>query len=62
MPITVDPETDAHAWTTALRLSERFGLTLYDAAYVELAQRRSLPPATLNQEMRATAWAQYRTA
>lgn len=57
MPITVDPETDAHAWTTALRLSERFRLTLYDAAYVELAQRRSLPLATLDREMRAAALA-----
>jgi predicted nucleic acid-binding protein len=55
LPINVDPETDAHAWATALRLSERFGLTLYDAAYVELAQRRSLPLASLDQEMRAAA-------
>lgn len=55
MPITVDAETDAHAWTTALRLSGRFGLTLYDAAYVELAQRRGLPLASLDQEMRAAA-------
>jgi predicted nucleic acid-binding protein len=55
MPITVDPETDAYVWTTALRLSERFGLTLYDAAYVELAQRRNLPLASLDQEMRAAA-------
>lgn len=55
MPIAVDPDTDAHAWTTALRLSERFRLTLYDAAYVELAQRRGLPLATLDREMRAAA-------
>jgi predicted nucleic acid-binding protein len=53
MPITIDTETDAHAWTTTLRLSERFALTLYDAAYLELAQRRDLPLATLDQEMRA---------
>ena len=57
MPISVDSETDAHAWTTALRLSESFGLTLYDAAYVELTRRRSLPLATLDQEMRAAAHA-----
>ena len=57
MPITVDSETDAHVWTSALRLSERFGLTLYDAAYVELAQRRNLPLATLDQEMRSAAHA-----
>ena len=57
MPISVDSETDVHAWTTAFRLSERFGLTLYDAAYVELAQRRSLPLATLDRDMRAAAHA-----
>lgn len=55
MPITVDAETDAHVWTTSLRLSERFGLTLYDAAYLELAQRRSLPLATLDRDLRAAA-------
>jgi predicted nucleic acid-binding protein len=57
MPITVDTETDLHAWTTALRLSERFGLTLYDAAYLELAQRRDLPLATFDSELRAAAQA-----
>ena len=55
MPITVDTETDLHAWTTALCLSERFGLTLYDAAYLELAQRRDLPLATLDSDLRAAA-------
>jgi predicted nucleic acid-binding protein len=51
LPITIDVETDAYAWTTTLRLSERFGLTLYDAAYLELAQRRGVPLATLDQEL-----------
>lgn len=55
MPITVDVETDSHAWTTALRLSERFGLTLYDAAYLELAQRHTVPLATLDKELREAA-------
>ena len=55
MPIAIDVETDMHAWTTVLRLSQRFGLKLYDAAYVELGQRRSLPLGTLDQEMRAAA-------
>jgi predicted nucleic acid-binding protein len=36
-------------------LSERFSLTLYDAAYLELAQRRSLPLATLDREPRTAA-------
>jgi predicted nucleic acid-binding protein len=38
-----------------LRLAEKFSLTLYDAAYLELAQRHSLPLATLNQDLRAVA-------
>ena len=55
MPITVDDETNSYAWTTTLRLAERFSLTLYDAAYLELAQRRSLPLATLDRNLRAAA-------
>ena len=55
MPITVDDETNSYAWTTTLRLAERFSLTLYDAAYLELAQRRSLPLATLDRDLRAAA-------
>jgi predicted nucleic acid-binding protein len=46
--IAVDSETDRHAWTTTLQLSERFELTLYDAAYLELAQRRALPLASFD--------------
>ncbi len=53
LPITVDPETDSHIWTTTLRLSDRYGLTIYDACYLELAQRRNLPLATLDRQLRA---------
>ena len=55
MPITIDADTGTYAWSTILRLAERFSLTVYDAAYLELAQRRSLPLATLDRELRATA-------
>ncbi len=55
LPITVDAETDAHAWTTTLQLADRFQLTLYDAAYLELAQRRALPLATLDSALRPAA-------
>ena len=55
MPITIDADTSTYAWSATLRLSERFSLTLYDAAYLELAQRRSLPLATLDQDLRAAA-------
>jgi predicted nucleic acid-binding protein len=34
-----------------MRLCDRFGLTPYDAAYLELAQRRQLPLATLDGEL-----------
>jgi len=44
--IEVDPETDTHAWSTTLRLSDRYRLTVYDAAYLELALRRGLPLAS----------------
>lgn len=58
LPIQVDPETDRHAWGETMRLAERHRLTLYDAAYLELAQRRGLPLATLDQELRAGAIAE----
>jgi predicted nucleic acid-binding protein len=38
-----------------LRLAERHKLTVYDAAYLELAQRRGLPLATLDSELRDAA-------
>ena len=53
--ITIDQETDSFAWTTTLQLADRCGLTLYDAAYLELALRRHLPLATLDQPLRAAA-------
>lgn len=49
--ITVDPETRQHAWGATLRLADQFGLTLYDAAYLELAQRRALPLASLDGQL-----------
>ncbi len=36
-----------------LALADRPGLTIYDAAYVELALRRGLALATLDGDMRA---------
>lgn len=55
MPITIDGDTNSYAWSTTLRLAERFSLTLYDAAYLELARRRSLPLATLDRDLRGAA-------
>jgi len=58
LPIRIDPETDRHAWGTTLRLAERHRLTLYDAAYLELAQRRGLALATLDRNLRQAALAE----
>lgn len=55
LPIAVDAETDRQAWGTTLRLSECHRLTVYDAAYLELALRRGLPLASLDGELRRAA-------
>ena len=52
LPIVVDAETDAHAWGATLSIAERCGLTLYDATYLELAQRQRLPLGTLDADLR----------
>ena len=50
--IATDPETEVFAWSTTLQLAQTYQLTVYDASYLELAQRMSLPLATLDQELR----------
>jgi predicted nucleic acid-binding protein len=55
LDIAIDDQTDVHAWGETLRLADLFQLTAYDAAYLELAQRRNLPLATLDGELRAAA-------
>jgi predicted nucleic acid-binding protein len=57
-PIHVDLETQRQAWGATARLAERHRLTVYDAAYLELALRRSLPLATLDEDLRAAAGAE----
>jgi len=55
LDISVDPDTDKVAWTSTLHLADQFRLTLYDAAYLELARRRALPLATLDKALRDSA-------
>lgn len=50
-PIRLDRQTDEHAWTGILRLSDKHDLTPYDGAYLELAIRSNLPLATLDREL-----------
>ncbi|HEY1648614.1 MAG TPA: type II toxin-antitoxin system VapC family toxin [Terracidiphilus sp.] len=58
LPILLDAETERQAWGATLRLAEKRRLSLYDAAYLELAQRRALPLATLDVELRVAAKAE----
>ncbi len=51
LPVMLDTETAEQGWTATARLAERHRLTLYDAAYLELAQRRKLPLATLDRDL-----------
>ena len=53
--IRVDAETDTAAWSETLALADRWELTLYDAAYLELAARLQLPLATLDKALRIAA-------
>jgi predicted nucleic acid-binding protein len=52
LPIEIDSNTSLHAWEETLQMADRFGLTLYDACYLELARRRRLPLATLDRQLR----------
>jgi predicted nucleic acid-binding protein len=55
LPIVLDLDTADRAWEATIRLAEQFKLTVYDAAYLEVAQRRRLPLASLDQDLRAAA-------
>jgi predicted nucleic acid-binding protein len=55
LSIMIDTETSSFAWTTTLDLSDRFSLTMYDACYLELAQRKHLPLASLDKDLRRAA-------
>jgi len=56
LPIMLDDETADKSWEETLRLAERFTLSVYDATYLELAQRRRLPLASMDRALRnATA-------
>ena len=55
LPIELDLETAAHAWRETSTLAERHRLTLYDASFLELSMRRSLPLATFDKALRRAA-------
>ncbi len=51
LAIVIDSETDLQAWRTTLHIADSYKLTLYDAAYLEQAQRLNLPLATLDKAL-----------
>jgi predicted nucleic acid-binding protein len=55
LPLVVDDETAHHAWSATLSLADRYSLTVYDAAYLELAIRSGLPLATQDQQLAEAA-------
>ena len=55
LPIQVDSETAAQAWAATMLLARQHKLTVYDAAYLELATRRGLPLASKDKELLAAA-------
>lgn len=55
LPITVDFETVARGWSEIPTLADRYALTTYDAAYLELAMRIGAPLATFDQELARAA-------
>lgn len=55
LPIAVEQGDTATAWQVVLPLARQHGLSVYDASYLELAQRRGLPLATLDRHLAAAA-------
>lgn len=59
LPIEIDCEGSKAGVLAIAQLAKQLGLTTYDAAYVELAHRRGLPLATLDQRLRAACDAMH---
>ena len=58
LPITIDQGGVAHAWSATAALARRHRLTLYDAAYLELAIRKGSPLASLDSALATAARAE----
>lgn len=55
VPVEVEAAGNEHGLLAVLPVARTHSLSLYDAAYVELAARRDLPLATLDRRMRQAA-------
>lgn len=55
LPILTDEGDVERAWSDILPLARQEGLTVYDAAYLDLAMRLALPLLTLDRDLAAAA-------
>lgn len=55
LPINIDQSTSKHAWQETTELAERYSLSLYDACYLELSLRYTLPLATFDNHLKQAA-------
>jgi predicted nucleic acid-binding protein len=55
LPIEFDREGGRHAFTSTLDLAREYGISTYDAAYLEPAMRSGLALATLDGHLRRAA-------
>jgi predicted nucleic acid-binding protein len=55
LSLSVDSQTIARAWSDTIALARAHGLSTYDAAYLELAVRESLPLASLDVPLKNAA-------
>ena len=55
LPITVEAESTAQVFGSTVQFARRYGLSTYDAAYLELAVRLGVPLATQDGELRHAA-------
>ncbi len=55
LPITIDENTAHRATHATYQLAREYGLTAYDAAYLELAMRLGAPLATMDRQLAESA-------
>jgi predicted nucleic acid-binding protein len=55
LKVVVDHETSRLAFTSISEIAANHSLSVYDAAYIELSRRKSLPLATRDEPMKAAA-------
>ena len=53
--VEVDEATFSHALSDTLHLARRYRLSAYDASYLELALRKGIPIATLDEDLQNAA-------